>query len=167
MYICTIFAIIQETNLLQLDVWLDFQFCKQELLYSILRYCGETQNLFYVCVNSNLKKSWKIQKLYYGLAIMQCTWSNLGMKTILVDGSSRWPHLCILSKFPKCTSLAYCYIPRFVSSTFYIVQILVHSHFELVSSPIAIDATEPVSQSVSQMAIEMINIHLISFQQKR
>ena len=30
--------------------------------------------------------------------------------------------------------------------------ILVHSHFELVSSLLALDATEPVSQLVTQMA---------------
>ena len=43
-----------------------------------------------------------------------------------------------------------------------LVQILVHSHFELVSSLLALDANELVSQPVTQMAIEMINIHLIS-----
>ena len=54
-----------------------------------------------------------------------------------------------------------------VSSTFQIVQILAHSHFELVSSLPALDATEPVSQPVTQMAVELINIHLISVKQKR
>ena len=49
----------------------------------------------------------------------------------------------------------------------YVVQILVDSHFELVSSLLALDATEPVSQPVTQLAVEMINIHLISVQQKR
>ena len=44
-----------------------------------------------------------------------------------------------------------------------VVQILVHSHFELV----ALDATKPVSQPVIQMAVELINIHLISVKQKR
>ena len=43
-----------------------------------------------------------------------------------------------------------------VSSTFQIFQILVQSHFELVSSVLALDATEPVSQPVSQMAVELI-----------
>ena len=56
---------------------------------------------------------------------------------------------------------------QFVSSTFKIVQIIVHSHFELVSSLLALDATEPVSQPVTQMAVELINNHLISAQQKR
>ena len=59
-----------------------------------------------------------------------------------------------------------------VSSTFLIVQIiLVHSHFELVSSVLALDATdlvsEPISEPVTQMAVELINNHLILVQQKR
>ena len=54
-----------------------------------------------------------------------------------------------------------------VSSTFQIAQILVQSHFELVSSVLALEATEPVSEPVTQMAGELINIHLISVQQKR
>ena len=56
---------------------------------------------------------------------------------------------------------------RVVSSTFKIVQILVHSHFDLVSSPLALEATEPVSEVVTQMAVGLINIHLISVQRKR
>ena len=44
----------------------------------------------------------------------------------------------------------------------YIVQILVQSHFELVRSLLALEATEPVSQPVTQMAVEMININLTS-----
>ena len=55
----------------------------------------------------------------------------------------------------------------FVSSTFWIVQILVHSHFDLVSSVLALDATEPASETVAQMALELIQNHLISVQQKR
>ena len=46
-------------------------------------------------------------------------------------------------------------------------QILVQSHFELVSSVLALEATEPVSELVTQMAVELINNHLISVQQKR
>ena len=49
----------------------------------------------------------------------------------------------------------------------YIVQILVQTYFELVSSVLALDTTEPVSEPVTQMAVELINIHLISVQQKR
>ena len=49
-----------------------------------------------------------------------------------------------------------------VSSTFKIVQILVHSHFDLVSLPLALEATELVSEPVNQMAVELINI--LSFQ---
>ena len=44
-----------------------------------------------------------------------------------------------------------------------IAQILVQSHFELVSSILALEASE----LVSQMAVELINNHLISVQQKR
>ena len=54
-----------------------------------------------------------------------------------------------------------------VSSTFQIVQILVQSYFELVSSILALEATEPVSEPVTQMAVELINNHIISVQQKR
>ena len=39
-------------------------------------------------------------------------------------------------------------------------QILVQSHFELVSSPLALEATEPVSELVTQMAVELINKQL-------
>ena len=45
-----------------------------------------------------------------------------------------------------------------VSSTFQIVQIPVQSHFELVNSVLALKATEPVSEPVTEMAIELINI---------
>ena len=48
---------------------------------------------------------------------------------------------------------------RLVSSTFWIVQILVQSHFELVSLLLALEATEPVSEPVTQMAVELINNH--------
>ena len=40
-------------------------------------------------------------------------------------------------------------------------------HCELVSSLLAQDATELVSQPLTQMVVEMINIHVISVQQKR
>ena len=39
-------------------------------------------------------------------------------------------------------------------------------HFELVSSLLALDATELVSQPLTQMVLEMINIHVISVQEK-
>ena len=46
---------------------------------------------------------------------------------------------------------------------------IVHSHFDLVSWLLALEATElvsePVSEPVTQMAVELINIHLISVQQ--
>jgi hypothetical protein len=47
------------------------------------------------------------------------------------------------------------------------VQTLLHSHFDLVSSILALEATEPVSELVTQTVVELINIHLISVQQKR
>ena len=43
-------------------------------------------------------------------------------------------------------------------------QIIVQSHFELVSSVLAQGATEPKSELVIQMAIELINNHLNSVQ---
>ena len=47
------------------------------------------------------------------------------------------------------------------------VQILVHSHFDLVISILALDATEKVFQTVTEMAVGLRNIHLILVQQKR
>ena len=40
------------------------------------------------------------------------------------------------------------------------------SQFELVSLVLALEATEPVSELVFQMAVELINNRLISVQQK-
>ena len=40
-------------------------------------------------------------------------------------------------------------------------------HCELVSSLLALDATELVSQQVTQMVVELINIDVISVKQKR
>ena len=54
-----------------------------------------------------------------------------------------------------------------VSSTFQIVRILVHSHFELVSWLLALEATEETSEPVTQMALALINDHLLKVQQKR
>ena len=54
----------------------------------------------------------------------------------------------------------------FVSSTFWIVQILVHSHFDLFGSVLALHATKLVSESVAQMALKLINNYFISIQQK-
>ena len=48
-----------------------------------------------------------------------------------------------------------------------LVQNLVQSHFEQISSVLGLEATEPVSEQVTQMAVELINIHFISVQQKR
>ena len=41
----------------------------------------------------------------------------------------------------------------------YIVKILVQSHFEQ-----ALEATEPVPETVTQMAVELINNHFVSVQ---
>ena len=41
-------------------------------------------------------------------------------------------------------------------------EILVHSHFYLVSSLLALETTELVSGLVTQMALKLINNHLIS-----
>ena len=40
-------------------------------------------------------------------------------------------------------------------------------NFDLVSSVLALEATEPVSELVTQMSLELIKNHLISVQQKR
>ena len=52
-----------------------------------------------------------------------------------------------------------------------IAQILVQSHFELISSVLALEATEPlaepVAEPVAELAVELINNHLISVHQKR
>ena len=36
------------------------------------------------------------------------------------------------------------------------------SHFDLVSSVLALEATEPVSEPVTHMAVELINNHFVS-----
>ena len=46
-------------------------------------------------------------------------------------------------------------------------QILLHSHFDLVSLLVALEATELVSELVIQMALELISNHLVSVQLKR
>jgi hypothetical protein len=62
-----------------------------------------------------------------------------------------------LPKLKKKSTVCFIYI---------LVQILVHSYFELISSILELDATEAVSQTVSQMAFEMINVRMISVQQR-
>ena len=69
--------------------------------------------------------------------------------------------------FKKMTHLLKTLSLRVVSSTFKIAQILVQSHFEPVSSVLALEATEPVFEPLTQMAVEMRNNHLISVEQKR
>ena len=43
-------------------------------------------------------------------------------------------------------------------------QILVQSHFELVGLVLALEANEQISEPVTQIAVELINNHVISFQ---
>ena len=47
----------------------------------------------------------------------------------------------------------------------------VQSHFELISSVLALEGTEPlaepVAEPVAELAVELINNHLISVHQKR
>ena len=47
-----------------------------------------------------------------------------------------------------------------------VVQILVHSHFDLVSLLLVLEATEPESDLVTEMALELINNHFILVQQR-
>ena len=42
-----------------------------------------------------------------------------------------------------------------------------HFHFDLISSLLVLEETDPVYQTLIQMAVELIKIHLISVQQKR
>ena len=49
----------------------------------------------------------------------------------------------------------------------HLVQILGQSHFDLVSLILALEATEPASEPLTLMAVELINNHLISVHQKR
>ena len=75
----------------------------------------------------------------------------------------------------KCHTFwyTYCQIAIINSSLMgpfiYILEssILVNSHFDLVNLLLALEATEPGSQPVTQMALEVIKNHLISVQQKR
>ena len=55
---------------------------------------------------------------------------------------------------------------RVVSSTFKIIQILVHSHFDLVRWLLVLEEKK-VSVTVTQMAVELVNIHLFSVQKKK
>ena len=63
---------------------------------------------------------------------------------------------------------SYCNI-HFRAHFIYILDISNSSSitFTLVTLVLALEATEPVSELVTQMAVELINNHLISVQQKR
>ena len=78
---------------------------------------------------------------------------------------------CILHAYlircPKCGpwySISRKNYGLFHLCTFQIVQILVHSYFNLVSWLLPLEA---VSEPLLEMAVELINIHLISVQRKR
>ena len=74
-----------------------------------------------------------------------------------------------LHNFCNCWFKLNIYRPKCINLTmvgFIYIQILVNSHYYLVNSVLALDATEKVSQTVNEMAIELINIHLISVLQK-
>ena len=47
----------------------------------------------------------------------------------------------------------------------YVVQILVHSHFDLVSWLLALEATALVTEPVTKMAVYLVTIHFILVQQ--
>ena len=49
----------------------------------------------------------------------------------------------------------------------YVVQILVHSNFDRVSLLLTLEVTEHVSEPETHMTVELIDIYLISVQQKR
>ena len=78
-----------------------------------------------------------------------------------------FPYVALIS-FSVCIHTVYmhmqCYVGLFHLHSRYVVQILVQSHFELVSLFLALEATEPVSEPVTQMAVELINNHFISVQ---
>ena len=81
---------------------------------------------------------------------------------------SQWGNqFCIPTKRLKWVTRLIIGVFRMVSSTFLIVQILVHSLFDLVCLLVAIEATALISEPVTQMAFELIKHHLISVQQKR
>ena len=68
---------------------------------------------------------------------------------------------------PSFMTLIWVNLGFFYLHSKYVVQILVQSHFDLVSLSLALEATEPVSELVTEMALELINNHLISVQQKK
>ena len=49
----------------------------------------------------------------------------------------------------------------------YFETALVHSNFDLVSSVLDLDATEKVSQTVTEMVVKLKDIHLTSVQETR
>ena len=53
---------------------------------------------------------------------------------------------------------------RGVSSVHFPFRFPFQLHCKPVSSPLALDATELVSQTLTQTVVEMINIHVISVQ---
>ena len=68
--------------------------------------------------------------------------------------------------FPSGISFNDLRSPWVISSTFLIVQILVHWHFDLVSSLLALEATKTVTEPVTEMALELIYNHIISVRKR-
>ena len=65
-------------------------------------------------------------------------------------------------------TVIFTYVVLMVAFSLGLVFILDGSfNFDLVSLLLALEATEPESEPVTQMALELINNHLISVQQKR
>ena len=107
-----------------------------------------------------------INLLFLSIAIQLINICRLAEKGWILEMSRPGePIVVIGAKLVYATTI--CTRLWVVSSTFQIAQILVQSQFELVSLVLALDATEPVSELETQMAVELINIHLISVQQKR
>ena len=67
----------------------------------------------------------------------------------------------IVCKTPLLLKLLGCFIYILDSSNSSSIM------FELVNLVLALEATEPVSEPVTQMAVKLINNHLILVQQKR
>ena len=88
-------------------------------------------------------------------------WFFADGKTFVIVFCVLWIDSTQLFTRRKRLGQKFCHLQQSVNST------LVHSHFDLASLPLALEATEPVSKPVSQIALDLIINHLISVQQKR
>ena len=87
--------------------------------------------------------------------------------TIRLSVSSSIMNLCMMMSLDRKKTKIHLLRPWGVSSVPFPFRFPFQLHCELVSSLLALDATELVSQPLTQMVVEMINIHVISVQQKR